>query len=38
MKYYRLDSLIMNAWGSSDPEGGPLKYKWEKVAGPAQYT
>jgi hypothetical protein len=38
MKYYSPSSVLLNAWGSYDPEGGPVKFWWEKIAGPASYT
>jgi hypothetical protein len=37
MMYYYPDGHLLNAWGSYDPEGGPVKFLWKKVGGPAQY-
>jgi uncharacterized delta-60 repeat protein len=34
-KYYNPTTALLAAWGSSDPEGGPISYWWEKTAGPA---
>jgi uncharacterized delta-60 repeat protein len=34
-KYYSPTSALLAAWGSSDPEGGPITYRWEKTVGPA---
>jgi N-acetylneuraminic acid mutarotase len=38
MKYNSPTSVLMNAWGSYDPDGRPVKFWWEKVSGPSQYT
>jgi hypothetical protein len=37
-KYYSPTSILLAAWGSYDPEGGPITYFWEKVAGPEGST
>jgi uncharacterized delta-60 repeat protein len=33
-KYLTPTSALLAAWGSNDPEGGPITYLWEKTAGP----
>jgi uncharacterized delta-60 repeat protein len=37
-KYYTPTSVLLAAWGSYDPEGGPITYYWEKLAGPPGTT
>jgi hypothetical protein len=37
MMYYYPNAHLLNAWGSYDPEGEPVKFWWTKIAGPAQY-
>jgi hypothetical protein len=38
MKYYSPTSVLLNAWGSEDPEGGRISFWWEKIEGPASYS
>jgi uncharacterized delta-60 repeat protein len=33
-KYYSPTTVLLAAWDSHDPEGGPISYFWEKTAGP----
>jgi hypothetical protein len=37
MMYYYPNAHLLNAWGSYDPEGGPVKFLWAKIGGPPQY-
>jgi hypothetical protein len=37
MKFLTSNSVLMNAWGSYDPEGGKITYAWTKIAGPDGY-
>jgi uncharacterized delta-60 repeat protein len=37
-KYYSPTSVLLAAWGSYDPENGPITYSWGKVAGPEGST
>jgi uncharacterized delta-60 repeat protein len=33
-KYLSPTSVLLAAWGSNDPEGGPITYSWQKTGGP----
>src|SRR4051812_39092476 len=37
-QYYSPNVVLLNGWGSYDPEGGPITFQWRKVVGPTQYT
>jgi uncharacterized delta-60 repeat protein len=37
-KYYSPTSVLLAAWDSHDPEGGPITYLWERTAGPEGST
>jgi hypothetical protein len=37
-KYYSPTSVLLAAWDSHDPEGGPISYLWERTAGPEGST
>lgn len=36
--YYSANSVLLNGWGSYDPDGWPITFSWTKIDGPASYT